>query len=73
MRAFRQLLTYALAALLLAACSRSGHPNNGPPPVGAVVTFSATVTSVEIDRTADQQALAVTGLPAEGATISLQE
>lgn len=73
MHSFRQTLMYALTAVFLGACSGSGNDAGDNPPADGVTTFTATVTAVEVNRTADQQALAITGLPTEGATITLQQ
>jgi|GEM_PF-1745164 len=73
MRHFRQSITYTLLLLFLAACSSSSDDPGSPPAAGPTATFTATVTAIDIDRTADQSEIAVTGLPAEGATITVQE
>jgi hypothetical protein len=59
-----------LVMALLAAC-HSGHSGGvGPSPQPA--TYTATLTDVQIERTADRQPLPVGGLPAQGATLTVR-
>jgi hypothetical protein len=69
MRAFRPLVALLLAAALLASCHHAG--SDSPPP-SAPPSFSVSATAIGLDRTADQQALPVGGLPAAGAQITVQ-
>ena len=54
------------AMVLLAACHSHHSGGSGTSPYGA------TLTEVKIVRTADQQAMPVTGLPAQGATLTVR-
>ena len=73
MHSLRQTMMHALTAVLLVACSGSSNGTGDNSPEDGAATFTATVTLIEVDRTADQQDLAITGLPSEGATITLQQ
>lgn len=64
----------AVLALSLAVGLSSCDSDNGTyTPVPSARTFTATITAIELDRTADQQDLVVTDLPAEGATIVVRD
>lgn len=63
-----RILVAAFAASLLIACSSSGGDGSSGK---SDVTFSATITAIELSRTADQQELPVTGLPVVGGVISV--
>lgn len=67
-----KLLAALVAALALASCHRSSGGGSGgsqPPPSSR--TYSATVTGVEITRPADGLSMAVSGLPAQGAVLTV--
>jgi hypothetical protein len=64
-------LCAALAALPLAACHSSHHSDGGTPPTQPV-TYGAALTGIDVERTADQQALPVAGIPAQGATLTVR-
>jgi hypothetical protein len=59
------------AATLLAGCHshRSGGSASSPP---APATYGIALADVGIVRTADRQALPLAGLPARGATLTVQ-
>lgn len=71
----RFLMTMCLPmALALTACgggAGDAPPPPAPPPPPAS-TYSVTLTGIELQRSADQQDLPVTGLPADGATLTTQ-
>lgn len=77
MRREKRLMTMYLPLLLtLGACGGGGSGGSGgdaPPPTAPppASTYSVTLTGIELERSADQQDLAVTGLPAEGATLTI--
>ena len=60
-----------VAAALLAACHSHHSGGSGTPP-SQPLTYGATLTEVNIVRTADQQAMPVAGLPAPGATLTVR-
>lgn len=67
------------ASVLLAAVAACGGGSGGggsvavSPPLPASKTYSITLTSVEIDRAADQIDIMVEGLPVDGATVVVDE
>jgi hypothetical protein len=65
-----KLLCATLAAVPLAACH--SHHSSGGTPAAQPATYSATLTGIDIDRTADQQPLPVSSLPAQGATLTVR-
>lgn len=78
MRRKKSLMTMCLPLLLtLGACGGGGGGSGGdaPPPTAppppTASTYSVTMTGIELVRSADQQDLPVTGLPAEGATLTI--
>ncbi len=64
-----------LLPLLLTACGDSGHsgpeeiPTPSPP---QSVTYTATLTGLSLTKAASDESLPVTGLPVEGATITVE-
>lgn len=76
MRRKNLVMTMILPMLLLQnGCGGGGSDGGGgappipPPPVS---TFSVTLTSIELDRSADQRDMPVTGVPADGATLTVE-
>ncbi len=59
-----------VATPLLAAC-HSHHSGGSAPPPSQPLTYAVTLSDVKIARTADQQAMPVNGLPAQGATLTV--
>lgn len=59
-----------LLALLLASCGRDGQ--SGPVTGAPAQTYSATVVEMEIVRSADGEPMAVDGLPAAGAEVTVR-
>lgn len=73
MKITRMIVPGALLAALAACGGGSGGGDGVPPPPPVQTTYSASLTGVEIDRTADQSDIVIDGLPAEGATITVDE
>ena len=73
MKISRMTVPGALLAALAACGGGSGGGDGVPPPPPVQTTYSASLTGVEIDRTADQSDIVIDGLPAEGATITVDE
>jgi hypothetical protein len=71
MRSTNKLLLTLAAAAALSACRGDGGSGGGGPTQRAE-TFTATVTSVEIVRSADALDMPVTGLPADGAELTVR-
>lgn len=74
MRRKKRLMTMYLPLLLtLGACGGGGSGGDAPPPTAPppASTYSVTLTGIELERSADQQDLRVTGLPADGATLTI--
>lgn len=73
MKISRMTVPGALLATLTACGGGSGGGDGVPPPPPVQTTYSASLTGVEIDRTADQSDIVIDGLPAAGATITVDE
>lgn len=73
MKISRMTVPGALLAALAACGGGSGGGDGVPPPPPVQTTYSASLTGVEIDRTADQSDIVIDGLPAEGAMITIDE
>ncbi len=64
----RTLAAIIICASMLAGCDNLGIGDDSP---AQPQTFSVTVTEVDIVRSADDQNMPVTGLPAQGAEITV--
>ncbi len=66
----------ATAILCLTACGGGGGSGGGgstPPPQPPVAeTYTVTAVAIDLQRSADGQVLPVDGLPAQGATLTLE-
>lgn len=75
---FTRLILASVLLAAAAACGGGGSSGGGdgggaPLPPPASKTYSITLTSVEIDRAADQNDIMVHGLPVDGATVTVDE
>lgn len=68
------IITLALSIMVLTACSDNGSNSNNPLQAsgGQPLSFSATLTDMQITRSADQKDLPVNNLPAQGAQITVE-
>lgn len=63
----------ATAILCVTACGGGGGGGSTPPPQPpAAETYTVTAVAIDLQRSADGQVLPVDGLPAQGATLSLE-
>jgi ABC-type glycerol-3-phosphate transport system substrate-binding protein len=60
------------SAALLSACG-GGSDSAPAPPATTTSTYSASLTAIEVARSADHLALDVDGLPVQGATVSITD
>lgn len=67
MRTALVILTFITSIALLAGCDGSSSGGST-----ATQTYTASLTDIQISRTADQQALPVNNLPAAGANIAVR-
>jgi len=67
MRTALKLLAFVLSVVMLAGCGGGGSSDNT-----STQTYTATLTDMQVSRTADQQALTVNSLPATGANITVR-
>lgn len=65
-------VSMSVAAMVLLAACHSHHSGGSGTSPSQPLTYGATLTEVKIVRTADQQAMPVTGLPAQGATLTVR-
>jgi hypothetical protein len=70
MGAMRTLWLAALAAFATTGCG--GGSSGPPPPPAPARTYGATLTGLEITRPADGLEMTVSGLPAEGAELTIR-
>jgi len=71
-----RLIVSSVLLAAMAACGggSGGGDGSGPPsPPPASAVYSAALTNVEIDRTADQDDIMVDGLPVDGATVTVSD
>ncbi len=66
------LILAALTATTLAACGGGGSDEPAPPQQ-TTSTFIATLSAIDVNRSADQLVMDTGGLPAQGATITITE
>jgi ABC-type glycerol-3-phosphate transport system substrate-binding protein len=67
MRMALTFLALVLSVAMLAGCGGGGSGDSNP-----TQTYTASLTDMQILRTADQQALTVNSLPAAGAQITVR-
>ena len=67
MRMALTFLALVLSVAMLAGCGGGGSDDSNP-----TQTYTASLTDMQISRTADQQALTVNSLPAAGAQITVR-
>lgn len=68
----KQLTTAMVLAAILSGCG-GGSGSEPAPPATTTKTFSVSMTAIDVDRSADQLALDVDGLPVQGATVRITE
>lgn len=67
MRTALIILAFVTSVAMFAGCGGGGSGDSTP-----AQTYTASLTDMQISRTADQQALTVNSLPAQGARISVR-
>jgi len=72
MRTSIKLIGLMHLIVALAACGGSGSDRAERFPPSQPTTFAASVTAVNIVRSADAQAMPITGLPADGAELTVR-
>lgn len=77
MNAIKKVSALSCCAMLLAACGGGGGGGGGgpapppPPPPNPVTTHTVTLTSIELEDTRFGDTIAVSGLPVDGATVTV--
>lgn len=71
MRQKNVLITGLTLLLALNGCGDGGSDFTSPTTVPPASTYSVTLTAIELDRSADQQDMPVTGVPADGASLTI--
>ena len=67
MRTALFILTFVISVVMFAGCGGGGSGDSNP-----AQTYTASLTDMQISRTADQQPVTVNSLPAQGASISVR-